>query len=217
MFHHRHVLAVGPAFANDYGFVPVYSPIFVCDNQNEEITLRGNHVVPLLLGTDQLNFADLSLTVEFGMKNKRIISIVEQYKKSLLTAGEMRDALMVLADTFAMKQSVKGRFLRYLQNGVSRSDFYNLAGKTNVRFAGMSSFQQSPGHFVSQGLIEVHTCVSGVSRWRPYVGPGEPPLCKRYSCGDPVYAAPPGAYQRMKIGTVVDFLDENEARIRLEL
>ena len=41
MFYHRHVLAVGPAFTNDYGFVPVYSPIFVCDNENEENTLRG--------------------------------------------------------------------------------------------------------------------------------------------------------------------------------
>ena len=49
------------------------------------------------------------------------------------------------------------------------------------------------------------------------MGPDEAPLCKRYSCGDPVYAAPPGVYRPMKIGTVVDFLDENEARIRLEL
>ena len=215
MFYHRHVLAVGPKFAEDYGFVPVYSPIFVCDNENEDSTLRGNHVVPVLLGTEMLNFAELPLMVEFGLKNRNIVSLFERYKQSLLTAGEIRADLE--KQDFDMPLTLKSRFYKYLASAKSRTDYYSLAGKSNVKFIGMSTFQQSPGYFVNHGLIEVQTCVQGVSRWSPYVGPGEAPLCKRYSCGDPVYAAPPGVYRPMKIGTVVDFLDENEARIRLEL
>ena len=215
MFYQRHVLAVNLDFWDRYGFVPVCSPLFVCTNERETDTLRGSYVVPLLLGTDMLNFGDLAMVAEFGSQNRDIAKIMAQYKRNMFTADEIKKKF--LQTQWKASPELKKQVLKFLHEADSRADMYSLAGKTNMRFVGMTTLQQNPGSFVRHGLIEVQTCVEGVSRWKPYVAPGELPLFQRYACGDPVYAAPPGAYQKVKIGTIVDFLDENEARILLEL
>lgn len=215
MFYQRHVLAVNPDFCDRYGFVPVCSPLFVCGNERETDTLRGGYVIPLLLGTDTLNFGDSPVVTEFGSRNQRISEIMAQYRRNMLTAGEIKDKIRSM--TWNTSTDLKRQVFRFLHEAETRADVYSLAGKTNVRFAGMTTLQQNPGSFARHGIIEVQTCVEGVSRWKPYLAPGELPLFQRYACGDPVYAAPPGAYRKVKIGTIVDFLDENEARILLEL
>lgn len=215
MFYQRHVLAVNLDFSDRYGFVPVCSPLFVCTNERETDTLRGSYVVPLLLGTDMLNFGDSSIVAEFGSKNQNIAEIMAQYKRNMLTADEIKKKVKGMQWKYS--PDLKKQVLKFLHEAETRADVYSLAGKTDMRFVGMTTLQQNPGSFVRHGLIEVQTCVEGVSRWKPYVAPGELPLFQRYACGDPVYAAPPGAYRKVKIGTIVDFLDENEARILLEL
>ena len=215
MFFHRHCLHVNRIFAETFGAVPPYSPVFVCDTDEAAARLRGNFLVPLLLGTDTTNFADDAVVVELNERAPTLQRKIDKLRAELKPVEEMRTTLK--NTNFGLKPYLQRELIKFVDEARVRADIYKLGGREGVRFIGMTTLQQNPGPFIHHGLMEVQTSVEGVARWRPYVSPDEIPLCQRYSPGDFVYCAPPGGYAKICIGQVVDFLDENEMRLRLKL
>lgn len=216
MFYHRHVVGVEPTFDVTTGRVPSQVPIFVCDNTDTESLFRGNKVVPRLLGTDTHNYYDPPMLVNFGKSNGHLRGKLQKAKASLLTVPELKVFLQD-ENYGGLKYREKARINQYISAATTRADLYRLGGEDNVRCIGISSLVQQPGDFVKQGLMEVHTCVDGVCTWRPTVETDEVPLYQRYGTNDFVYLGPPGSYAPVRIGKIVDFLDENVARILLQL
>jgi hypothetical protein len=211
-FHHRHVLHVNEVFSTTFGAVPQYAPVFACKSTDAGARLRGNFEIPTLLGTDSANFADSAVVVELNNKLPALRDEIGAFRKELLTVDAMTDRLRKPGTNFLERELNK-----FLDNATVRSDVYALAGHDDVQFIGVTTAQQNPGPYIHQGLMEVQTCVEGVCRWRPYVEPGALELYRQYAPGDPVFCAPPGGYAEQCIGTVVDFLDQNEMRLRLKL
>lgn len=208
---------VNSVFAETFGVVPPYSPIFVCNTSEATARLRGNFLIPLLLGTDSANFADNAVVVELNEREPKLQQSIDTLRKDLQPVEEMRNSLKTQFDSKSFGSFLHREFIGMVDRAAVRADIYALGGRDNPRFIGMTTLQQNPGPYIYHGLMEVQTCVEGVSRWRPYVKKGETPLYQRYSTGDFVYCAPPGGYAKVCIGTVVDFLDENEMRLRLKL
>lgn len=211
-FHHRNVLHVNEVFTGTFGAVPQYAPVFACKSTDPGARLRGNFEIPMLLGTDSANFADNAVVVELNTKLPELRREIAGFQEQLLTVDAMTDLLRKPGTNFLERE-----LNNFLDNAKVRSDVYALAGQNEVRFIGVTTAQQNPGPYIHQGLMEVQTCVEGVSRWRPYVQPGAMELYRRYAPGDAVFCAPPGGYVAQCIGTVVDFLDQNEMRLHLKL
>ena len=164
MFYHRHVVAVDPNFGREIGHVPSNSALFVCDNDREQDILRGDSIVPQLLGTESYNFLDAPWMVDFVVKNPRIRRDMGTFRDALLTATEIKAQLSTLK--LDGPKLLLAEAKRYIDGAKTRADLYKLGGQTNVRFAGVTTAYQDPGNFLSHGLMEVQTCVDGVCTWR---------------------------------------------------
>lgn len=215
MFYHRHVVAVTPEFGVEFGQVPAHSALFLCDNTNTKDVLRGDKILPRLLGTESYNFLDKPWQVEFAIENPEVQKTLLEFRNDLLTAGEMKTRLNV--KIWKGQPSIRAKAAEFIRAAETRAEIHSLGGQTKVRFAGVTTTYQDPGNFLSHGLMEIQTCVDGVCTWRPYHYRGQLELYRRYAPGDAVIVAPPGAYEPVKIGRIVDFLDENVARIHLKL
>lgn len=215
MFYHRHVVAVDPNFGREFGHIPSNSALFVCDNSREEDTLRGDNILPQLLGTESYNFLDAPWMVDFVVKNPRMRRDMSTFRDALLTATEIKAKLDDI--DWMGPRLLRAEAKNYIDGAKTRADLYKLGGQTNVRFAGVTTAYQDPGNFLSHGLMEVQTCVDGVCTWKPRREPWQTELFREYTSGEAVYASPPGAYTKIQIGRIVDFLDENVARIHLKL
>ena len=210
MFYHRHVVAVTPTFLENYGIFPSYAPLFVCENENAAARLRGKAPVPLLLGTESYNMRDAEELVNFSQHRPALRKDMATWKAELLTAKEIKSRLLQMPN-------VPGVVQAYINSASTRDALYNVAGAFKPRFAGMTTSFQDAGDFLSQGLMEVHVCIEGVATWRPPVDPTKMPLYRQYAPGDMVKLAPPGGYEKIPVGRVVDFLDENVARVNVNL
>ena len=210
MAYHRHVLSVTQTFLEKFGAVPPHAALYVCENENDADTLRGKAPLPRLLGTEAHNMRDEEQLVEFADNNPGIRAKMQSWQSKLLTAKELQAKL--LNGGTQIPAAVEA----YIRNAKNRKDLYKLGGAFKPRFAGLTTMFQDAGNFLSHGLLEVHVCVEGVATWRPMVKPTELPLYRRYAPGDPVSLGPPGGYSKETVGTIVDFLDENVARLHVK-
>ena len=220
MSYHKYVLHAKPKYFDNYLTFPEKQCIFITDDEDTTL-FRGGFQVPLLAGTQDSNFINTSAQEFFFrdalFKNKfdkqTFLTTVRTSEKKYFTPNESVEELR--KNDFTVHTGEIFRHLKALpKNSVSLRPY---AMKKKIKFAGVSSFNQTPGD-VASGLVEVNAMVQGVATIFPR--PTGVAISERMNPGDyyeesiPTYKDMVG---RIRIGRILDFPNPHSVRVIIDI